>query len=303
MKYKIYHGGTQYRFPRTNTKITGYGDLIPVRKDGYVTQIPMLNGDTLYISRQVSDDGNDTPALVFDSEGGWWYSIFYNSISNQAVQQSSHGWLCTDMLMQTTGDSIRVYYFGEDAAYDGYDEIADEQYCKNHGTNVLTLKVVLDEEGKEHFRVVNPDNLRYNGQTIDLPSMQTTLFISGFAQVAYGEAGFFCAFDDGSGGVGFVFDNGECMCQSSSSWFGSCSPMEDWQLHIFHIGYLNLYEYLKEVSGFDSVPDWANDVGLPQPVTFRDYYELCRADLGEPIILTFTGSRWELDQEGTRNDG
>lgn len=301
MKYKIYHGGTQYRFPRTNTKITGYGDLIPVRKDGYMTQIPMLNGDTLYISREVSDDGNDTPALVFDSDNGWWYSIFYSSISNQAVQQSSHGWLCTDMLMQTTGDSIRVYYFGEDAAYDGNEGIGDEQYCKNHGTNVLTLKVVLDKEGKEYFRVVNPDNLRYNGQTIDLPSMQTTLFISGFARVQDG-TGFFCTFDDGSGGVGFVFDNGECMCQSSSSWFGDCSPMEDWQLHIFHVGYLNLYEYLREVSGFDSVTDWANDLGLPQPVTFQDYYELCRDDLGEPIILTYTGSRWELDQEGTRND-
>lgn len=302
MKYKIYHGGTQYRFPRTNTKITGYGDLIPVRNDGQATQIPMLNGDTLFIFRQVSDDGCDTPLLMFDSDGGWWYSIFYNSISNQSVLQTSHGWLCTDMLMQTNGDSIRVYYFGEDAAYEGNEAVGDEQYCKNHGTNVLTLKIVLDEAGNEYFRVVNPDNLRYNGQTIALSSMQTTLFVSGFARVQDG-TGFFCTFEDGSGGVGFVFDDGgDCMCQSSSSWFSGCAPMEDWQLHIFHVGYLNLYEYLDQTSGFDSVTDWANDLGLPYPVTFQDYYELCQEDLGEPIILTYTGTHWELKQEGTRND-
>lgn len=288
MKYKIYHGGTQYRFPRTNTKITVYGERVQLpAMSGVSAQIPLLNGDTLYVCLDWTPD--NIPWVTFDSESGYVYSIFHCDVKTKNVAQTGFGWLCFKNALATDDIALRVYSFPDcDTAYDfgggNNQSIAQERFCRKYGECVCVLKV--EHEGEyTYLRVLHPNNLKYNGQTLPLPTRQTSLFISGFACLDVGGLnGFYYTIEDGTEGIGFLFDpDGNCIRQSSGGWFSDFDCLDDgYHIHIFLHGYDNIYES-----------------GVPITDDTRTFYDSCVEEFGMPIsIRYFKNTGWKLEYEG-----
>ena len=293
MKYKIYSNGKVFKLPEA--KLVGYGELCSASWDLEVG-FPTLDGDILYVTRTINPD-DDCPVIILSTESGAGCSAFYTSRANGSIAQSSHNWLGSWDLAGESGDVLRVYKFGEvedlyDLSWIDGNSLGDESYCRKHGRLVAVLVLIFDGDDEGYWRLVDPCNLTHVGQTIKLTNMQDSLFVSNDFAYNCGEPGIYYVFDSGTEGVGWYYRNNKILGQSYAGWFGDsvggCCKGDE--IYIFHCGQ-GLYEY------FDWAGSYFDDWGDRE-----EAIAWLRSELGEPLIIRYNGSSWDLVQEGTRND-
>lgn len=297
MKYKIYCGDKQYKIPKV--KLNGYGDVVKAPW-GEDVALKLLDGDTVYLKKDWDIDGNGMPVLYINLESGNCCSVFYSSPANGSVYQTGYNWICqNDILAGDSGDVIRIYKFGDESfIYDTGLESTDfyaENNCKKYGTLVAIIAFIYDNDGDEAWRLVDPNNVTYNGQWIDLPAMNDRLFISSMAYTEDG-FGFYYLFESGAEGVGFLKDaySDSIYMESYEGWFGGERlPQVDDEIWIYQCGD-GWYEFQEDREEYfkDSFFDFQTVIPW-----FNIY-------LGQPIIVRYNEDthRWDLIQEGDRND-
>lgn len=291
MKYKIYCNNKEYKVP--SATVYGYGDVIkaPWHED---VAIKLWDGDTLYIRTDDEDDGGSNYVIYTSLESGNAHGVFYIS-QDGSITQSSYNWVCSGEVLQNYGDYIRIYKFGDyEDIYDTEigDNAGSEWDCRTHGSLVIILKFDRDAQGNNVWRLIDPSIAKYNGQWIDLLTMNERLFISSYARTRYGENGFYYIFESGNEGLGLLVDRSDTSvyCESFCGWFGNCSPNEDFDLYVYHCGEgfyeTDLYGSIQDYYDWDEV----NNFFLSQNI--------------QPTILRYNADTelWYLVQEGTRYD-
>ena len=294
MKYTIYSNGKSYKIPNQNI---AFGNLIKAEWEKEIA-IKLSDGDTLYLTKTLYDDSGWHTLLV-SLESGLCCSAFYLDPANDCIAQcGDSGWMSSEWLLTDSDAILRIYKFGDyENTYDlDSAEVNDEKWCRKHGYLAAILKFIVDyDTNEEYWYIIDPNN-PISGQNIYLPNMQDTLFISKWAKTEDGP-GFYYTFESGAEGVGFFIPDGDIpngYIESYEGWFGSTDfYAEGSRLLIFQCGD-GLYEYFEYYKN-DGIywDDWDD-----QQATLDWMYE----EFGIPIELSYDGTKWNLLQEGTRND-